>query len=127
LVEIRDQFEALDRRLQDIDARHSQFVAAAVRAVELQLAAGSTTSGQLHGILQTLFIYPRVYGDRHLGYHVEELGNQGRIEFNKLAQDHSERNLDSYVRGKIGEDRWLRPGNTVAYVALEFSDRQVRR
>ncbi|MCC7360111.1 MAG: AAA family ATPase [Anaerolineales bacterium] len=46
----------------------------------------------------------------------------GRIQFNKLAQDQSDRNLDTYVRGKIGEDRWLRPGNTVAYVALEFSE-----
>jgi uncharacterized protein YPO0396 len=45
-----------------------------------------------------------------------------RIQFNKLAQDQSDRNLDTYVRGKIGEDRWLRPGNTVAYVALEFSE-----
>lgn len=58
LVEIRDQFEGLDRRLQEIDARHSQFVAAAVRAVELQLAAGSTTSGQLNDILQMLLAEP---------------------------------------------------------------------
>jgi hypothetical protein len=31
--------------------------------------------------------------------------------------------LDTYVRGKIGEDRWLRPVNTMAYLALEFWDR----
>jgi uncharacterized protein YPO0396 len=48
-----------------------------------------------------------------------------RIRFNSSAQsnERSARTLDSYVRGKIGENRWLRPGNTVAYIALEFSDR----
>ncbi|MSP14338.1 MAG: hypothetical protein EXR62_15475 [Chloroflexi bacterium] len=47
-----------------------------------------------------------------------------QVRFNSSAQDRSARNLDSYVRGKIGESRWLRPGNTVAYIALEFSDKQ---
>lgn len=46
-----------------------------------------------------------------------------RIRFNSSAQERSQRTLDSYVRGKIGEGRWLRPGNTVAYVALEFSEK----
>src|SRR6266498_109243 len=49
-----------------------------------------------------------------------------KIRFNSSAQqgqERSERTLDTYVRGKIGEDRWLRPGNTVAYLALEFWDR----
>jgi uncharacterized protein YPO0396 len=49
-----------------------------------------------------------------------------KIRFNSSAQqgqERSERTLDTYVRGKIGEDRWLRPGNTVAYIALEFTDR----
>lgn len=45
-----------------------------------------------------------------------------RVRFNSSAQERSQRNLDSYVRGKIGEGRLLRPGDTVAYVALEFSD-----
>jgi hypothetical protein len=49
--EIRDQFEGLDRLLQTIDVRHSQFVDSAVRTVELQLTASTTTSGQLHAIL----------------------------------------------------------------------------
>jgi hypothetical protein len=49
--EIRDQFEQLDRLLQAIDVRHSQFVDSAVRTVELQLSASTTTSGQLHAIL----------------------------------------------------------------------------
>jgi len=49
-----------------------------------------------------------------------------KIRFNSSAQqgqERSERSLDTYVRGKIGEDRWLRPGNTVAYIALEFTDK----
>jgi uncharacterized protein YPO0396 len=49
-----------------------------------------------------------------------------KVRFNSSAQqgqERSERTLDTYVRGKIGEDRWLRPGNTVAYVALEFADK----
>lgn len=45
-----------------------------------------------------------------------------KVRFNSSAQDSSARDLDSYVRGKIGEARHLRPGNTVAYVALEFTD-----
>lgn len=48
----------------------------------------------------------------------------GRIRFNSSAQDKSDRNLDTYVRGKIGENYWLRPGNTIAYLALEFADRR---
>lgn len=51
---IREQFETLDTLLEAIDVRHSQFVDAAVRAVELQLLAQSTTSGQLNAILKTL-------------------------------------------------------------------------
>jgi hypothetical protein len=52
--DIRDQFELLDRLLQAIDVRHSQFVDSAVRTVELQLTASTTTSGQLHAILAHL-------------------------------------------------------------------------
>jgi hypothetical protein len=52
--DIRDQFEQLDRLLQAIDVRHSQFVDSAVRTVELQLTASTTTSGQLHAILAHL-------------------------------------------------------------------------
>jgi len=58
LHEIRDQFEALDRLLEAIDARHSQFVNAAVRQIELQLAAHATTSGQLNTIIETLLSTP---------------------------------------------------------------------
>lgn len=55
---IRDQFEMLDALLELIDTRHSQFVDAAVRTVELQLMAQSTTSGQLHSILKWLLTNP---------------------------------------------------------------------
>lgn len=47
-----------------------------------------------------------------------------KIRFNSSVQERSARDLDSYVRGQIGEHRYLRPGNTVAYVALEFTDEQ---
>ena len=50
-----------------------------------------------------------------------------RVRFNSSAQERSQRNLDSYVRGKIGEKRYLRPGNAIAYVALEFTDQQAGR
>ncbi|MGE0131945.1 MAG: Wadjet anti-phage system protein JetA family protein [Blastocatellales bacterium] len=51
---MRECFEGLDETLEAIDARHSQFVNAAVRAVELQLNAASTTSGQLNAIISHL-------------------------------------------------------------------------
>lgn len=53
------------------------------------------------------------------------LADLNRVRFNSSAQDkeRSKRDLDSYVRGKIGEDRWLRPGNTVAYIALEWTNK----
>ncbi|HEX6290972.1 MAG TPA: Wadjet anti-phage system protein JetA family protein [Herpetosiphonaceae bacterium] len=58
LREIREQFDALDRFLQAIDTRHSQFIDAAVRNIELRLTASSTTSGQLHAILTQLLAAP---------------------------------------------------------------------
>ncbi len=53
------------------------------------------------------------------------IADQNHVRFNTAANDRSsQRNLDSYVRGKIGEGRYLRPGNTVAYIALEFTERR---
>jgi hypothetical protein len=52
--QIREQFQELDRLLSAIQTRHSRFVDSAVRAVELQLASQTTTSGQLHSILKGL-------------------------------------------------------------------------
>jgi hypothetical protein len=54
LAEMREAFERLDRQLQAIDTRHNQFVHAAVRAVEVHLAAHTTTSGQLVAVLKML-------------------------------------------------------------------------
>ncbi len=54
IITIREQFAGLDRLLEAIDTRHSQFVDSAVRTVELHLTASSTTSGQLHTILNHL-------------------------------------------------------------------------
>ncbi|MFV9506826.1 MAG: ATP-binding protein [Oscillochloridaceae bacterium umkhey_bin13] len=52
------------------------------------------------------------------------VADQGLVRFNTAANDRSsQRTLDSYVRGKIGEGRYLRPGNTVAYLAFEFRER----
>ncbi len=47
-----------------------------------------------------------------------------KVRFNSSAQERSSRNLDSYVRGKIGEDRYLREGDTVAYLGLSFSQKR---
>lgn len=62
LRDIREQFDSLDRFLQAIDTRHSQFVDSAVRNVELRLTASSTTSGQLHTILERLLTDPELSG-----------------------------------------------------------------
>ncbi len=43
------------------------------------------------------------------------------VRFNRLGNDKSIRDLDSYVRGKLGEDHYLRPAATTGMVALEFS------
>jgi len=201
--DIHQHFEDLDRLIESIDIRHSQFVDSAVRTVELQLSGATTTSGQLHDLLDrtlhgemardieddeppnddviVLFeleltsaeslapparaaFHPGNGGDddtlggsdsriflhnwRRFTHHVIDVEDSlylaghngsgkssvldaiqivlvadlGRVRFNSSAQERSARNLDSYVRGKIGEGRLLRPGNTVAYVALEFTD-----
>ena len=49
--DIHQHFEDLDRLIESIDIRHSQFVDSAVRTVELQLSGATTTSGQLHDLL----------------------------------------------------------------------------
>jgi hypothetical protein len=54
ITDTREHFELLDRLLAAIDTRHSQFVDSAVRSVEHQLTASSTTSGQLHALLTHL-------------------------------------------------------------------------
>ncbi len=44
------------------------------------------------------------------------------IRFNSSVQDTSERTIDSFVRGDIRKTRFLRPGDCVGYIALEFTD-----
>ena len=51
------------------------------------------------------------------------IADRGHIRFNSAAHERSRRTLETYVHGTIGEDRQLRPGACVAYVAVEFSDR----
>lgn len=86
--EIRDCFDALDDRLQTIDARHSQFVSSAVRAVELRLTASSTTSGQLHSILSRLLTEETGAANQPLPERYERLVNLfelGLIDESSLA------------------------------------------
>jgi hypothetical protein len=54
ITDVRDNFELLDRLLTAIDTRHSQFVDSAVRSIEHQLTASSTTSGQIYALLTHL-------------------------------------------------------------------------
>jgi len=63
---IRDQFDGLDRLLEAIDTRHSQFVDSAVRTVELHLTASSTTSGQLNTIVKHLLTVLKTSADQPL-------------------------------------------------------------
>lgn len=53
------------------------------------------------------------------------IADRQRVRFNSsaLEEGRNQRTLETYVRGKIGEDRWLRPGDTVAYLALGFAQR----
>jgi hypothetical protein len=52
--EIKEQFQTLDLLLEAIDVRHSEFVDAAVRSIELHLSSQSTTSGQLNYVLEQM-------------------------------------------------------------------------
>lgn len=49
------------------------------------------------------------------------LGDPARVRFanSRLGFAHD---VESYARGRVGDDRWLRTGNTVSYIILEFSD-----
>ncbi|MSP14340.1 MAG: hypothetical protein EXR62_15485 [Chloroflexi bacterium] len=89
--EIRERFESLDRLLQAIDIRHSQFVDSAVRTVELQLSASSTTSGQLHTIL-TYLLHGIVQGGTQYSVPVsgEETDNTDSVAENESGQEDGE-------------------------------------
>lgn len=78
---VRENFEALDRLLQAIDVRHSQFVDSAVRAIELQLAASTSTSGQLHAILSLLLNEEKSVDDDPLNCTMHSLLNLFEVGF----------------------------------------------
>ncbi len=52
----------------------------------------------------------------------------GGTQFNKAADEKSKRNLESYVRGKIGtaNKEYLRNGDVTSYVALQFHDYETK-
>lgn len=83
--EVREQFEGLDQLLQLIDVRHSQFVDSAVRTVELQLAASTTTSGQLHAVLSALLGDEAFTGLGEAGDELVSLYSLGLLDEHSLA------------------------------------------
>lgn len=83
--EVREQFENLDRLLQLIDTRHSQFVDSAVRTVELQLAASTTTSGQLHAVLSALLADDAPAGLAAMAEGLVSLHSLGLVDNESLA------------------------------------------
>ena len=48
----------------------------------------------------------------------------GTCKFNTAANEKNDRNLESYVRGKLGFENkeYLRNGDTISHIALEFFD-----
>ena len=52
LEAIRDYFDAVDSLLAAIDRRHGEYMGAALRAIERDLTASATTSGQIHMLLE---------------------------------------------------------------------------
>ncbi len=49
------------------------------------------------------------------------LGEPGRARFHTSRYGFTY-DLDSYTRGRLTEDKWQRPGNTVSYVSAEFTN-----
>lgn len=52
------------------------------------------------------------------------VGGRGGVKFNVAATDDAKRTLDGYVRGRIGAENkeYLRTGDVITHVALEFYD-----
>ncbi len=58
------------------------------------------------------------------------VGDTRRLRFNQAAHEKSRRDLEGYLRCKIGEDQsalYLRTGDFTSYVALEFRDDRTRQ
>ncbi len=52
------------------------------------------------------------------------VADPARLRFSRHPRGGFTYDVDSYTRGRVGENQWLRPGNTVSYVALEFTDKR---
>lgn len=52
------------------------------------------------------------------------VGGRGGVKFNVAATDDAKRTLEGYVRGRIGAENkeYLRTGDVITHVALEFFD-----
>lgn len=55
------------------------------------------------------------------------VGGKAGAKFNIAATDEAKRTLEGYVRGRIGAENkeYLRPGDVISHVALEFYDEQI--
>jgi hypothetical protein len=49
------------------------------------------------------------------------VGDPARVQFHTTRYGFTH-DLDSYARGRLDEDNWQRPGNTVSYLAVEFTN-----
>ncbi len=56
------------------------------------------------------------------------VGGRGGVKFNVAATDDAKRSLEGYVRGRIGAENkeYIRNGDVVSHVALEFYDEQAK-
>jgi hypothetical protein len=52
------------------------------------------------------------------------VADPAQLRFSRHPRGGFTYDVDSYARGRVGETQWLRPGNTVSYVALEFTDKR---
>ncbi|MEI3327213.1 MAG: SbcC/MukB-like Walker B domain-containing protein [Thomasclavelia sp.] len=53
----------------------------------------------------------------------------GKAKFNSAANDSGKRNIEGYIRGKLGREgkEYLRMGNVVSYIVLEYFDETTKR
>lgn len=52
------------------------------------------------------------------------VADPAQLRFSRHPRGGFSYDVDGYARGRVGENQWLRPGNTVSYVALEFTDKR---
>lgn len=57
------------------------------------------------------------------------VGGRSGVKFNIAATDDARRSLEGYIRGKIGAENkeYIRPGDVITHVALEFYDEQTKK